>query len=254
MTEVDTPTRSGTSIRGTRHADAPELELRFLLPLPGWPEAMFEGDYSYEGGRLVMADRTVLAARDRSELERGVAGRLPGTDAPIAMQLVTTERGAPDVRVSLGGEEARREDRLRARPAPSAWIHAFLALAASFAGFVASYLYLLRAAEEPGDWALKMANHMAAWHLLLTFTLFPASVWGQRAGIRLVQFVSLVFFLIHVGIAVANLGEDDGSGHGGAIAVFNAVSGVFFLAAVLYGNRAHRDMDPVAALRAGRVR
>lgn len=229
-------------------AASPELVIEFLLPLPGWPAAVFEGDYGYDGGSLSMAGRRVLAARSRAELERGVEAPVPGVGV-LCLRLVTGERGAHDVVLTLDGEPTRRRDALRALPARSAWIHALLALAASFAGFVAGYLYLLRAAEEPGDWSLKMANHMAAWHLLLTFTLFPASVWGQRAGIRLVQFVSLVFFFIHAGIALANLGEQ-----GDAIAFFNAVSGVFFLAAVLYGNRAHRDMDPVAALRAGRVR
>ena len=68
------------------------------------------------------------------------------------------------------------------------------------------------------------------------------------------QFVSLLFFFIHLGIALANLGPTGAGGHSGAIAVFNALSGVFFLAAAVYGNRAYRDMDPVAAFRAGRAR
>ena len=230
-----------------------EVELGFLLPLPGWPRAVFESDYAYAGGRLVLDGVEVLRASSRAALETGVHGRLSACDAGIEMRLRRNEGGTAAVDVLVDGAPARREETLRARPSRSAWIHACLALAASAAGFVASWLYLLRAAQEQGDWALKMANHMAGWHLLLTFTLFPASVWGQRMGIRVVQIVSLLFFCIHAGIAVANLAAG-GGGHSGAIAVFNAASGVFFLAAAVYGNRAHRDMDPAAALRAGRER
>lgn len=228
------------------------LEMGFLLPLPGWPRAVFEGDYSFDEGRLVLDGNEVLRARSRPQLEAGMRGRLPAGET-IDMRLLTGEHAAPVLRITVDGRPALREDSLRARPSRSAWIHAGIALAASAAGFMASYLYVLRAAQENSEWSLKMANHMAGWHLLLTFTLFPASVWGQRPGIRLVQFVSLLFFLIHLGIAVANLGPDDG-GHGGAIAVLNAASGLFFLAATVYGNRAHRDMDPVVALRQGRAR
>jgi hypothetical protein len=244
--------RAAAASVGDLRAERAELEVGFLLPLPGWPRAVFESDYGYEGGRLVLDGATVVAARNRAELERGLEGRLPASGDLVTLRLASTERGAPDVRVTVAGRVARRQDALRARPSRSAWIHASLALAASGAGFVASYLYVLRAAGEQGDWALRMAIHMAGWHLLLTFTLFPASVWGQRAGIRLVQLVSLLFFLIHLGIAVANLGST--GGHSGVIAVFNAISGAFFLAAVWYGSRAYSDMDPVAALRAGRVR
>jgi hypothetical protein len=225
----------------------------FLLPLPGWPRAVFEGDYSFDEGRLMLDGGEILRARSRAQLQAGLRGSLNPAGATIEMRLHTSERAAPELRVLVDGRPALREDSLRARPSRSAWIHAGLALAASAAGFLASYLYVLRAAQEHSEWSLKMANHMAGWHLLLTFTLFPASVWGQRPGIRLVQFVSLLFFLIHLGIAVANLGPDD-SGHSGAIAVLNAASGLFFLAATVYGNRAHRDMDPVVALRQGRAR
>ncbi|MBI1815462.1 MAG: hypothetical protein HYR72_10820 [Deltaproteobacteria bacterium] len=231
-----------------------ELELGFLLPLPGWPRAVFEGDYSYDSGRLVFDGAAVLHARSRGELERGVGGLLMPGGASIVMQLVTNDRGAHDVQVHVDGRAAWREDALRARPSRSTWIHAGFALAASGAGFVASYLYVLRAAQQQSDWALKMANHMAGWHLLLTFTLFPASLWGQRKGIRLVQSVCLLFFLIHLGIALTNLATSDDGGHSGAIAVFNALSGAGFLAAAIYGNRAYTDMDPAAALRAGRAR
>jgi len=230
-----------------------ELEIGFLLPLPGWPRAVFESDYAFAGSRLVVDGVEVLRAASRAVLEAGVHGRLPTCAAAIEMRLRQSEGGTAAVDVLVDGAPARREEELRARPSRSAWIHACLALAASAAGFVASWLYLQRAAHEEGDWALKMANHMAGWHLLLTFTLFPASVWGQRIGIRLVQIVTLLFFFIHVALALANLGPD-GGGHSGAIAVFNAVSGVFFLAAAIYGNRAYHDIDPVAALRAARAR
>jgi hypothetical protein len=86
---------------------------------------------------------------------------------------------------------------------------------------------------------------------LLTLTLFPASVWGQQLGIRAVQLVSCVFFFIHVGIAVAN-GVAPDSLRDGSIAMLNALSGLLFLVSVIYGQRAHRDMDPVAALQLGR--
>jgi hypothetical protein len=63
-----------------------------------------------------------------------------------------------------------------------------------------------------------------------------------------VQFVSLVFFCIHASMAFANSDLGDPG-----IAFFNAASGILFLASVVYGNRAHRDMDPIAALVAGRA-
>jgi hypothetical protein len=230
-----------------------ELELGFLLPLPAWPRAVFEGGYGFDGGRLMLDGAEILRARGRDDFERGVRGSLPGGGATVEMRLLSNDRGRSEVVVLVDGARATREDSVRALPSRSAWGHACLALAASAAGFVASWLYLLRAAQEQSDWALKMATHMAGWHLLLTCTLFPASLWGQRVGIRLVQAISLLFFGIHAGIAIGNLGAG-GDGHSGAIAVFNAVSGIFFLAATLYGNRAYRDMDPVTALRAGRVR
>ena len=59
--------------------------------------------------------------------------------------------------------------------------------------------------------------------------------------------MSSVFFCIHVGIALANWSNPD-SMHDGAIAILNAFSGVLFLASVVYGQVAYRDMDPVAAL------
>jgi hypothetical protein len=157
---------------------------------------------------------------------------------------ISLRAGESEVVIEVDGERALREDRLQAPISRSAIIHAVIALLASFAGFVASWLYLDRA--EDGDaWAMKMALHMAGWHLLLTLTLFPASIWGQRFGIRAVQVVSGLFFVIHAGIATANMFEPfDG------IALFNALSGVAFLGAVLYGQRAHRDVDPLRALAA----
>ena len=230
-----------------------ELEISFLLPLPGWPCVRFESDYSYESARLLVGDQVVVRARTRAELERGVCGSVPEHGVPILLQLVHLP-GKYEVQVEVAGQVARREDTLRARPTRSAWTHACLALAGSAAGFIASYLYLLKAASMQSDWALKMGNHMLGWHLLLTFTLFPASVWGQRAGIRAVQLVSLVFFLIHAGIAIANMLPNAGAaGDDTWIALFNATSGLFFLTATIYGNRAWRDMDPVAALRVGRA-
>ncbi len=224
-----------------------------MLPLPGWPRAVFESNYLYDGGRLLLNDEVIVDAADRGDLESGIRTQMPITHEPLDLQLTTTAGGATEIAINVDGRRARREDRLRARPAPSAWVHASLALAASGAGFIASYLYLLRSAEQESEWAMKMAYHMAGWHLLLTFTLFPISLWGGRAGIRLVQFVCMLFFFIHLGIALANFGAESG-GHTGSIALFNGLSGIFFLAAGIYGNRAHRDMDPVAALRQGRAR
>jgi hypothetical protein len=227
--------------------DFGSLEIPFRLPVEGWPLAVFQSDYGYRDSVLTMDGVPLLRAR-RDALEQGVEGRLPGAEgAPLRMQL-TEHDGVPIIEVRAAGREAVREDRVWARPTLSAWVHAILALAGSAAGFAASYFYLVKAAEHQDAWALKMGQHTAAWHLLLTVTLFPASVWGQRIGIRAVQVVSLVFFLIHLGIALANSDLADP-----LIALCNAASGVFFLASTVYGNRAHRDMDPVSALRAGRA-
>ncbi len=97
-----------------------------------------------------------------------------------------------------------------------------------------------------------MAYHMAGWHLLLTFTLFPSSVWGQRVGIRSVQVVSAVFFVIHACIAAVNaLDPQTMTVNDQWIAAWNALSGSFFLAAAIYGNPAYRDMDPARAFVVG---
>jgi hypothetical protein len=227
-----------------------EHEVVFYLPLPGWPRALFQSDFTYAGGRLLIDGVPVLSAATRAELERGVRGDLP-PHGGVEMRLVPAGTGH-DVCVTAGGRRARRESELRARPSRSAWMHACQALAGSGAGFAASWLYLQKAAELGSDWALKMGDHMAGWHLLLTCTLFPASVWGQRTGIRAVQWVSLLFFLIHAGIALANVGSSDPSEPNDAwIAGLNAASGLLFLVAAIYGWRAYRDMDPVRALRRG---
>jgi hypothetical protein len=227
-------------------------ELAFVLPLPGFPLASFRTSFGYDGGALVLDGATVLAARTRAELERGVQTSLAG-GATIAVRVVAAGRG-PDLEVTVNGRPALRRDRLRARPSPSAWIHACLALAGSAAGFVASFLYLQKATVLQDEWAFKMGTHMAGWHLLLTCTLFPASVWGQRTGIRAVQLASALFFLIHAGIALANLGPaEPASASDRWIAALNAASGLLFLATALYGSRAYRDMDPVQALRRGRA-
>lgn len=219
------------------------LEIPFRLPLDGLPRAVFRTDYGYRGGVLLLDGHEVLRASSREELAQGVTASANGAQITAAL--------APEgdvVKLLCDGREAAREDTLRARPTRSAWIHAYQALGGSAAGFIASFFYLLRAEALQSEWALKMARHMAGWHLLLTFTLFPASVWGQRLGIRSVQLVSLIFFCIHVGIATANLDMESPP-----IAFFNAVSGVLFLVATLYGQKAHREMDPIKALREGRA-
>ena len=230
-----------------------ELQLSFRLPLAGWPRAVVETDYGYDGGQLSIDGVSVLSASCRRDLEDGLEVLLPAWNATLYLQLVSAN-GTTDLQLRVDGKPALREDKLRARPVRAAWVHACLALAGSAFGFVASYLYLLKAAHLQSEWASKMGSHMAGWHLLLTFTLFPASVWGQRAGIRAVQFVSFLFFAIHAGIAIANVVSNDAADPGDEwIGGFNALSGILFLAATIYGNRAHRDMDPVAALLAGRA-
>lgn len=227
---------------------APGIDHAFRLPLPGWPRALFKAGFGYENARLVVDGARVLRVATRAELESGARGTLPSGE-PIAMQL--TARGLVIV---AAGKRAVREDRVFARATRSAWIHAFIALFGSSAGFVASAFYLARSSVlttlDPmqAAWAYKMGIHMAGWHLLLTLTLFPASVWGQRLGIRAVQVVSLVFFFIHAGIALANADMAEP-----AIAFFNAVSGVFFGLSAVYGQRAHRDMDPIRALHEARI-
>ncbi len=228
------------------------LEISFRLPLDGWPRARFRSDYGYGHAELLLDGEThpILRAPNRAALEAGASAEL-ATGETLELRLDALE-GEPVLQLAVDGDPALREDQIYAPPSRSAWIHAIIALVGSAAGFIAGYLYLQKAQALESAWALKMAYHTAGWHLLLTFTLFPASVWGQRIGIRAVQLVSLMFFLIHVGIAIANWSSPD-SLHDAAIALLNGVSGLLFLVSVLYGQRAHRDMDPIAALSAGRL-
>jgi hypothetical protein len=220
-----------------------ELSVCFRLPLPGRPRARFVSDYSLRGGRLWLGEQLLVAAPTRDALERGVTARLPGTECSLTLRASHPS----EVAVFVDGEPAPREDRLRAPISRSARIHAGLALAASGCGFIASGLYLRRARFFSDPWAMKMALHMAAWHLLLTVTLFPLSVWAQRLGIRIVQLTSLLFFFIHVGIALANTGASATATEGVWIALLNGASGVAFLLAAIYGLRAYADMDPLRA-------
>ena len=222
------------------------IDLGFRLPLPGYPRVVFHSDFSHRNAELHVEGERVAHAYTKEALAAGVEGRW-GEGHVVAMRLVG-DRDAERLVVTVDGTPALREDRIWAKPSRTAWIHAFIALAGSAAGFLASVFYLLKAHALADEWALKMGNHTAGWHILLTLTLFPASVWGQRVGIRAVQVVSFVFFCIHVGIALANSDLVDPP-----IAFFNGLSGLLFLGSTLYGNRAYRDMSPDAALRAGRV-
>lgn len=215
------------------------------LPLADWPAAVVESDYAFGSTKLVVDGRELLRAETRTQLRDGV--RTAFGDHDLRMRLDESDDGA-DIVVELDGRRALEESSLRPPVCPSVRRHALIALAASAAGFIASYLYLERAWAMDSVWALKMAYHMAGWHLLLTFVLAPASLLFGRIGIRSVQVTSALFFLIHLGIAVANALDPSSLHHGGAIAVWNALSGLFFLAAVFYGNTAWRDMDPVRAL------
>jgi hypothetical protein len=229
-----------------------DLEVAFRLPITGWPRALFRTNFGYDGGTLVVDGQRALVATSHQALQRGVACTL-ADDTRVQVQLV--KRDGDDVLVVHAGDrEAPRERDVHAPPSRSAWIHGCIGLGASLFGFLAGYLYLQKAGAVQSPWAMKMGYHTAAWHALLTVGLFPASVWGQRLGIRAVQLVSALFFCIHLGIAIANaFWPDAGSNSDAYIALLNALSGAGFLASVLYGNRAHRDMDPVAALRSGRA-
>lgn len=211
-------------------------ELRVAFRLPDARRLVFVSDYGLRGGRLLEGDRVLIDAPTTEALEGGASGRF---DTGV---LTLQARDPDDVRLLLDGAEISREDRLRAPITRSAWIHAFLALGGSLFGFIASWLYVRRAGLASDPWALKMALHMAAWHLLLVLTLFPLSVLGQRVGIRIVQGTSLLFFCIHAGIAAANTGP---AFDGPWIALFNGASGLAFLCAAIYGSRAYADMDPL---------
>ncbi|MFO0592600.1 MAG: hypothetical protein U0441_33965 [Polyangiaceae bacterium] len=248
MTETETQdTTTAAAPEMWIHDATPGMEIVYRLPLEGWPRAVFKAGFGFENARLTVDGQRVLLTATKDDLESGVEGDLRSGDS-VAMQL--TENGLV---VAVNGKRAVREDRIFAKPTRSAWIHAVIALAASAAGFTASAFYLVRSTAlanlDPlsSVWAHKMGIHTLGWHLLLTLTLFPASVWGQRWGIRSVQVVSLVFFFIHVGIAAANADMSDT-----AIAIFNALSGLFFAISVVYGQRAYKDMDPIRALRENR--
>jgi hypothetical protein len=217
------------------------------LPLPEWPSALVESDYTFGSAKLYVDGRELLRAETRAQLREGV--RTAFGEHDVRMSLCDAGEAA-ELIVEVDGERAIDESRLRPRACPSARRHALIALGASAAGFIASYLYLERAWTMDSVWALKMAYHMAGWHLLLTLLLAPASLLFGRPGIRSVQATSALFFAIHLGIAVANALDPSSLHHGGAIAFWNALSGLFFFAAVPYGNVAWRDMDPVRALRA----
>ncbi len=223
-----------------------EQNIRLLLPLEGLPGACVHTDYLFNGARLEIAGKYILEASNRRTLEQGVQGRLPSGEE-IEMRLVAATR---ELEVRVDGQRALHADRLRAGISRSAWLHATVALAGSAAGFAASWLYLRKAAALHSDWAGKMGQHTFGWHILLTLTLFPASVLGQRLGIRLVQGVCLLFSLIHAGMAIANVvSPDAASPLDPWIATFNAASGLFFAVATVIGQRAWRDMDPVAFTR-----
>jgi hypothetical protein len=221
-----------------------ERQIAFLLPVDGLPRAVFVTDYGLRQGRLIVDGSTVLEASSRESLTGGVSVTLPGTSRQITVRAIED-----DLELSVDGIAAPREEDLHAPSSRSAWMHGWIALGGSAFGLIASYLYVLRAHALEDAWSMRMALHMAAWHLLLTLTLFPASVWGQRLGIRAVQATSLLFFLIHVGIAISNAHASGEIANGASIAFFNAASGIMFLVAVAYGQRAHADMDPICAAR-----
>ncbi len=222
-------------------------EICYRLPFEDWPRAVFETDYGFRGGRLVVEGRCLLAAPSRESLLAGAEAKFRGET--VHLRLRETQNSEPELLLTVGNSRAPQEDRVLLRPSRSAWTHAFIALGASFFGFVASYLYLDKSTATGDAWALKMALHMAGWHLLLTLTLFPASVWGQRIGIRSVQVVSGLFFLIHLGIAIANFTDGTPKEDLG-IAILNSLSGVLFLVSVIYGQVAFRDMDPLSVFKA----
>jgi hypothetical protein len=201
-----------------------ELRIAYLMPNASHQRAVFVTDYGLRGGRLVVGDDVVVEAHDHEELARGVSAALPATGELVEVRASDDF----DVFVRVGGAEALREDRIAEGRRRATWIHGGVSLGGSACGFAASWLYVLRARAAADPWAMKMAIHMAAWHLLLTLALFPAAVWGGRFGRHAVRGTALVFFFIHVGIAMANGGTAEEQG--GWIAVLNAASGLLFLA------------------------
>jgi hypothetical protein len=217
-----------------------QLVISFSASNSTLPRLRFVSDYSLNGAQIWAGNALLLRVATREELETGVCAFAAG----VAHQIAVRATHPTDVRVEVDGRPARRDDLHARPPSRSAWIHAWLALGGSMFGFIAGALYVVRSQASGDPWAMKMAWHMAVWHLLLTLTLFPASVWGQQLGIRVVQLTSVVFFAIHLGIALSNAASGTTLEQGMAIAAFNAVSAAVFLAAALWGFRAYRDMDP----------
>lgn len=223
-----------------------------IVPGPELRRVVFESDFAFTEGRILLEDEELAHTSSREGLESGLSASPASLGGRALCARLVMEGAQPKVVATLDGEGLPEESKLRPRPSRSAWIHAFIALGGSVAGFAASLLYLERADATASAHAFKMAYHMAGWHLLLVFTLFPASVWGRRPGIRAVQFVALVFFLIHVGIALANVANPiPADPTEFRIALWNAASGLLFAVCVGYGVRAWRDMDPVRALSEG---
>jgi hypothetical protein len=214
--------------------------ITYRLPLAGRPVAELVTDYSLSFARVAVAGQTVLEATGAEVVARGVDAPLAGGPHRLAVRAADNDEG---IALLFDGAELDSAERVAVPTSRSAWAHACIALTGSLVGLAAAYGYLLRARAAGDAWAMKMAYHMAAWHLLLALTLFPASVWGQRIGIRAVQVVSAVFFAIHLGIGLANAG-DHGLADGTWMAALNVASGACFLAAAVYGQRAHADMRP----------
>jgi hypothetical protein len=217
--------------------------IAYRLPLEGAPRVVFETDWLFHGGRLSYEGRSLVEARTRDELARGLETEF--AEGALTVRLVE-HAGENAIEVRLGDALALSESTVFLKPTRAVWIHAWIALAGSIFGFVSSALYLHKASLLHSEWASKMGMHTLVWHVVLTATLFPSSLWGQRLGIRIVQAVSLVFFGIHVCIAISNVGNggDASNPNDAWIALTNALSGLAFLAAVAWGQRAAREMDP----------
>ncbi len=217
-----------------------ELEVAFRLDKQR--RAQFISDYGMSKGRCLVDGAEVISIPSYAALRAGVSRDLAGLGR-------ITVRADEDfeVRMWVDEVEAPREDRVVEPISRSAWHHAWLALSGSGLGFIASWLYLRRAEASGDPWALKMAMRMAAWHLMLTLTLFPASLWGRRVGTRAVQGAALVFFFIHLGIALANTGSHVAIAEGPWLALLNGASGIAFFVTVVYGQRAHADMSRARA-------
>lgn len=196
--------------------------------------------YLYDGATVHWDGDQVLALADRAAFLAGAQVRV-GADE---LSVVLRDDGVrvPEPELVLNRAPLVRQDRARRATSGPVYLHSFLALFGSFAGFAASYLYLLRSENYDDPWALKMALHMGAWHLLLTLTLFPAALFGGRIGVRIAQLASLLFFAIHLGIGLANLDAGTLLKDGWPIALLNAASGLFFALAVLSGQPAVRAL------------